>query len=153
MLKVFKHPFAVAVFLAFTIGAGSVYAQPQRISSELASELAVDEDGRVYWLRVGFSEGGEVPQLRRYLGSDNITTLEPNATDFRGLRAQAPFLFYFRQSITRGARVLLRGFTYDADDGSLPGAAMGGRLMATATSALATGVCCRSYRGAQTLCA
>ena len=102
MLKVFKHSsrwfstIAIAAFLALTIGAASVYAQPQRISSELASELAVDEDGRVYWLRVGFSEGGEVPQLRRYLGSDNITTLEPNATNFRGLRAQAPFLFYFR---------------------------------------------------------
>ena len=87
---------SLIAFLACTIGAGNVHAQPQRISSERASELAVDEDGRAFWIRPGFSEGGEAPQLRRYLGSDNITTIEADASDFRGLRAQSPFLFYFR---------------------------------------------------------
>jgi hypothetical protein len=102
MQMVLKSALVVCVLVAVVALPSRSNAQPERITSDRASEMAVDEDGRVYWLRSVFAEGGDVPDLRRFHA--NVTeTLLTTAAGVRGLHASAPFAFYLNGNrIVRG---------------------------------------------------
>jgi hypothetical protein len=79
-----------------SLAPASAAAQTEQVTPERAAEMAVDESGRVYWLRSVFGEGGELPELRSS-SAGIVKTLMNRAQNVHGLYARVPYVFYLHE--------------------------------------------------------
>ena len=76
----------------------NVAAQARLIARDSVADLAGDEEGRVFWNKFGFTEGGEPWAVRRINTSTGAPTTLHQASSFAGLALASPYVFFFEGS-------------------------------------------------------